>query len=177
MPESTILTCPKCESPMDKVEFARVTVDRCTICGGIWFDGDEHEKLKKMTATEGIDTGGLQTGAKRDRPVTEMKCPRCQGPMTTVQDAEQPHIEYEVCQDGHGAFFDAGEFRDFKEVTVVRVGQGAVAAGDGSSTPKFDPSGTTWRKSGVRSGTGSRTRLPPRRAGSLGGDEPSHRRR
>ena len=133
MPEVTILTCPKCESPMDKVEFARVTVDRCTICGGIWFDGDEHEKLKRMTATEGIDTGGLKTGTKRERPVTEMKCPRCQGPMTVIQDAEQPHIEYEVCQDGHGAFFDAGEFRDFKEVTVFESVKGLwrrVTGGD-----------------------------------------------
>ena len=51
-------------------------------------------------------------------PVMKMKCPRCDGPMTTIQDAEQPHIEYEMCQEGHGTFFDAGEFRDFKEVTV-----------------------------------------------------------
>ena len=124
MPEATILTCPKCESTMDKVEFARVTVDRCTICGGVWFDGDEVDKLKAMTGSEVIDTGGLKTGAGKDTPVRKMKCPRCQGPMTVIQDAEQPHIEYEVCQDGHGAFFDAGEFRDFKEVTVVEQVKG-----------------------------------------------------
>ena len=119
MPEQTILTCPKCNSPMDKAEFGSTTVDRCTICGGLWFDRDEHEKLKGLTGSEALDSGGLRTGHKGDTPVTKMHCPRCQGPMTTIQDAEQEHIEYEVCQKGDGAFFDAGEFRDFKEVTLA----------------------------------------------------------
>ena len=31
--------------------------------------------------------------------------------------AGQPHIAYESCGVCHGVFFDAGEFRDFREET------------------------------------------------------------
>ena len=117
--DSTILTCPKCRVPMEKVEFGRVSVDRCPTCDGLWFDEGEARKLKNLTGSESIDAGTDRKAAKKDVPVTKMHCPRCDGPMTTVQDAEQPHIEYEMCQEGHGTFFDAGEFRDFKEVTLV----------------------------------------------------------
>ncbi len=121
--DPTTLVCPKCQAPMEKVEFGRVSVDRCPICEGLWFDKNEHERLKDLTGSEAIDaaTGNAQTP---DVDVQSMKCPRCDGPMTVVQDAEQPHIEYEMCQAGHGVFFDAGEFRDFKEVTLVEsIGQ------------------------------------------------------
>ena len=118
--DSTLLACPKCEVPMEKVEFGRVSVDRCPSCDGLWFDEGEARKLKNLTGSESIDPGtGRNVAGKRDVPVMKMHCPRCNGPMTTVQDAEQPHIEYEMCQEGHGTFFDAGEFRDFKQVTLV----------------------------------------------------------
>ena len=130
MPQTTIadpttLTCPKCEAPMEKVEFGRISVDRCPVCDGLWFDGDEHERLKGMTGAESIDVGSDREAAKTHRPPQEMHCPRCNGPMVMVQDAEQPHIEYEMCMEGHGVFFDAGEFRDFKEVTLAESIAGA----------------------------------------------------
>jgi 4a-hydroxytetrahydrobiopterin dehydratase len=31
-------------------------------------------------------------------------------------DAKQPHLWYEACTECYGIFFDAGEFKDFKEV-------------------------------------------------------------
>ena len=117
--DSTILVCPKCRAPMEKVEFARVSVDRCPSCDGLWFDQGEAVKLKGLTGSETLDVGTNRDVKSRDVPVQKMHCPRCDGPMTTVQDAEQPHIEYEMCQQGHGTFFDAGEFRDFKEVTLL----------------------------------------------------------
>ena len=116
--DPTTLVCPKCVAPMEKVEFGRISVDRCPLCEGLWFDKDEHERLKGLTGSEAIDSAT----AKKDPPqvsVQKMKCPRCDGPMVVIQDAEQPHIEYEMCQEGHGVFFDAGEFRDFKEVTLL----------------------------------------------------------
>ena len=128
--DSTTLTCPKCEAPMEKVEFARVSVDRCPMCDGLWFDEGEMERLKNLTGSETIDVGTERPEAaeRKAMPVQEMKCPRCSGPMTVIQDAEQPHIEYEMCLEGHGTFFDAGEFRDFKEVTL------------------FESIGTAWRR-------------------------------
>jgi Zn-finger nucleic acid-binding protein len=108
------MECPKCDSAMEQVAFNTVTVDRCTQCKGIWFDGVEHKELKKMKGAETIDTGSEKVG-KEYNEMENVACPKCGEAMATVPDKFQPHIRYEVCNSGHGAYFDAGEFKDFKE--------------------------------------------------------------
>jgi hypothetical protein len=39
--------------------------------------------------------------------------------MIQMTDHKQPHIKYESCTVCYGVFFDAGEFRDYKEVTLA----------------------------------------------------------
>ena len=113
-----LLTCPKCENPMDKVDFARVEVDRCTICGGLWFDATELSRLRTATGSEVIDVGGLKTGTAKERPASAMECPKDSTPLVARADPDQEHIEYEQCPKCLGVFFDAGEFKDLKEFTV-----------------------------------------------------------
>jgi hypothetical protein len=38
--------------------------------------------------------------------------------MDRVADPSQPHIRLEACGAGHGVFFDAGEYKDFKQKTI-----------------------------------------------------------
>ncbi len=112
-PELTMsLSCPKCHSPMDPVEFSNVTVDRCKACQGIWLDGTEHRDLKKIAGAEAIDTGSAKVGKEHDK-LGGVACPRCGKTMTVQVDPYQSHISYDVCPDRHGVYFDAGEFRDF----------------------------------------------------------------
>ncbi len=106
------LTCPKCNSPMEPVEFSNVTVDRCKACQGIWFDGTEHRDLKKVSGSEAIDTGSAKVGKEHDM-LGDVPCPRCGQAMTAQVDPYQSHIRYDVCPDRHGVYFDAGEFRDY----------------------------------------------------------------
>jgi len=47
-------------------------------------------------------------------------CPRCHKPMEAVTDPTQSHINCEVCPD-HGFFMDAGEFSDFRELTMKKA--------------------------------------------------------
>lgn len=111
------MECPKCDSAMEKVTFKEVTVDRCTQCKGIWFDGVEHKELKKMKGAETIDTGDAKVGKEYDALV-DVPCPVCEETLKKVADKFQPHIFYDVCPKGHGVYFDAGEFKDFKEETL-----------------------------------------------------------
>lgn len=41
-----------------------------------------------------------------EREKHKMKCPRCGGPLTTVQ---LHSVEVDICPDGHGTWLDAGE--------------------------------------------------------------------
>lgn len=112
------MDCPKCSRAMEKVGYQTIEVDRCTGCKGIWFDMLEQEHLKGMKGSEGIDTGDPEVGKKYNK-VERIQCPLCHTPMIRMVDRDQPHIWYESCTRCFGVFFDAGEFKDYKEHTVL----------------------------------------------------------
>jgi len=114
---SGAMRCPKCRSDMDQIEYEGVEVDRCSICGGIWFDFGEIEQLQNKKAAKEIDTGDKAVG-KQLNTIDNYRCPRCSGAMIKMVDPQQRHIWYEKCRDCHGSFFDAGEFKDLSNLNV-----------------------------------------------------------
>jgi Zn-finger nucleic acid-binding protein len=112
------MNCPKCGAVMKVVNWNDVEVDRCTDCHGLWFDLLEHEDLKKMPGAEALDDGDASIGKRHDAN-RKIDCPKCGVPMIAMTDPEQRHIRFEACMTCSGVFFDAGEFRDFKEKTIV----------------------------------------------------------
>ncbi len=112
------MNCPKCISPMEKVTFAGVEVDRCTDCQGIFFDEFEKDQLQKSRGADAIDIGDAKLG-KEFNKVDRINCPRCGSLMIRMVDLNQRHIWFEHCTVCGGSFFDAGEFRDLKHHTIV----------------------------------------------------------
>lgn len=112
------MTCPKCEGLFEQVEYAGIKVDRCKGCGGLFFEMLEHEHLKTIEGSESIDIGDAQVG-KQYNATHRIKCPSCSAQMIPMVDRDQPHIWYEACTYCYGVFFDAGEFTDYKEKTVL----------------------------------------------------------
>jgi Zn-finger nucleic acid-binding protein len=112
------MDCPKCQSPMEKVTYESIQVERCTKCKGLWFDLRKQEHLKDLKGSESIDVGGSKGGADYNK-VGSIECPICRTPMIRMVDAIQPHIWYESCPTCFGVFFDAGEFRDYKDKTLL----------------------------------------------------------
>jgi Zn-finger nucleic acid-binding protein len=103
---------------MEKVDYHSLIIDRCTGCKGIWFDMLEAEHLKEIKGSEQIDIGDADLG-KQFNKMENIKCPKCQTLMGKMVDNDQPHIRYESCDICYGVFFDAGEFRDYKEESIV----------------------------------------------------------
>jgi Zn-finger nucleic acid-binding protein len=114
------LLCPKCRAPMTPVTFEAVVVDRCTTCGGLWFDLLEHEDLKAVPGAEAIDTGNPEVGARYDQ-VGRIRCPVDDAPMIRMVDKGQPSLWVESCPLCYGVFFDAGEFSEFREENLSRL--------------------------------------------------------
>jgi Zn-finger nucleic acid-binding protein len=102
---------------MVPVEFQGIEVDRCSACGGLWFDLLEHEDLKQLDGSETIDIGDAVKARLHDAQA-HVPCPRDQTNMIPMVDRSQPHIWFESCPVCHGAFFDAGEFKDFTNLTL-----------------------------------------------------------
>ncbi|MDC3952590.1 zf-TFIIB domain-containing protein [Polyangium jinanense] len=114
----TTVNCPKCKAAMEIVVFEDIEVDRCTACKGLWFDSRENERLKSMRGSEIIDSGDPKTGRKNNT-IPYVRCPRDGNPLIRMVDPAQPHLWYETCSTCGGAYFDAGEFRDYKNLTVL----------------------------------------------------------
>jgi Zn-finger nucleic acid-binding protein len=93
---------------MEKVVHHEIEIDRCTNCYGLWFD------LLELL----IDIGDSGVGKLYDN-MKEVNCPQCGARMIKMVDRRQPHLSYEACTVCYGVFFDAGEFRDYKEQGVL----------------------------------------------------------
>jgi Zn-finger nucleic acid-binding protein len=102
---------------MIAVQFGGVEVDRCSGCGGLWFDLLEHEELRTTPGAGVIDSGDPALGARYDA-VGLIRCPVDAEPMVRMVDRAQPTLWLESCPLCFGVFFDAGEFSDFREENV-----------------------------------------------------------
>ncbi len=52
------LMCPKCQAPMRTLERSRVTIERCTECGGVFLDRGELEHLEESEMAAGPGDAG-----------------------------------------------------------------------------------------------------------------------
>lgn len=118
------LQCPKCKHGMEEVSYDGINVDRCTHCKGLWFDGDEAQRLKRIAGSEVVDEGDPALGRKYDQ-VQDINCPHCGRTMEKTSHWKQTHIWYEICRE-HGIFMDAGEFTDFKTEKLIDLFRGIV---------------------------------------------------
>lgn len=123
------MDCPKCNAAMNEKDFRTlqglVTFDQCSSCRGFWFDTGEAEKLKDAWRPDFIDSGDPEKGKELNK-VRDVNCPRCGKQMDQVSDPKQRHIQFETCRE-HGVFMDAGEFRDYKNETVMDIFRGVVS--------------------------------------------------
>lgn len=114
------MKCPKCNSDMSIVKHEYVQVDKCTNCGGIWFDLMEREDLLKMKNSEKIDTSVFQNSVDNtNKPEAKIRCPKCNVNMHILRDILQNQIEYEQCGSCRGVFLDKGEFADLKDFSLT----------------------------------------------------------
>lgn len=117
------LNCPKCQGDLEEVVYANIEVERCVDCKGIWFDSLEAQTLKEIEGSETLDVGQPETGSKFNE-VGDINCPKCRTKMTKMVELNQPHIWYEKCPVCYGIWFDAGEFKDYKEENFMDAVKG-----------------------------------------------------
>ena len=111
------MQCPKCASAMEAIAILSARSQRCTQCGGLWLTMGENRLLK--AEAERVDTGDAAVG-ERYNHIDRINCPVCvERPLVRMVDPQQPHIWFESCSHCFGRFYDAGEFRDYAEHTLM----------------------------------------------------------
>ena len=112
------MNCPKCSAAMKLLTVGAYTVDRCTGCAGLWFNLREHEHIAELPEqVQRLDTGEAAKGVDQNQK-RDIACPACNVKMLKLSVPTQSHIKYESCPVCHGAFFDAGEFKDYSSRTL-----------------------------------------------------------
>jgi Zn-finger nucleic acid-binding protein len=104
------MKCPVCKVTTTAVEHDKIEIDYCSICHGIWFDRGELELLLDSFSM-GTASYLLKSMAKRpQQKVTEKtrKCPICDRKMRKTG-IGSGQIIIDVCNAGHGLWFDGGE--------------------------------------------------------------------
>jgi Zn-finger nucleic acid-binding protein len=107
----TVLTCPGCTGQMRAFQAGTLTLDRCTFCRGLWFDGGELE------ATLGKRPQARLT----DGQESSRRCPRC---VTPMRPAECGGLRVEFCTRCNGVFLDDGELTALNGGQPVRIQAG-----------------------------------------------------
>lgn len=109
------MNCPKCNGKFEPLTTHNIEVDRCINCRGIWFDNMENEHLASFPDAEKIDIGDAVEGKKYDR-ISNINCPKCKTMMVRMLDDRHGHqVWFEICNICSGAFFDAGEFKEYAQ--------------------------------------------------------------
>lgn len=111
------MKCPKCHSDFEQLNTPFGDVERCLNCKGLWLDMLQHEDLKDIA--ESIDIGDPDVG-KQYNELSDTRCPVCaNSSMLRMVDVQQPHIWFESCPTCYGRFYDAGEFRDLNNYSIL----------------------------------------------------------
>jgi Zn-finger nucleic acid-binding protein len=105
------MKCPVCKISTTAIEFDKIELDYCPACRGIWFDRGELELLLDMR------TGGAARDLvnillqRPEQKVSERsrKCPICRRTMRKIDIGSGREILIDVCNSGHGLWFDGGE--------------------------------------------------------------------
>jgi len=113
------MNCPKCQADMEQIRISGIEIDRCTRCQGIWFDQQEQSQVRSARGSYKADIGHQAIGEYYNA-IRNIQCPRCDVPMQEekLRRGRIP-IQIEICPQCHGSYFDAGEFRDFAEPTIL----------------------------------------------------------
>ncbi|MFZ2357292.1 MAG: zf-TFIIB domain-containing protein [Candidatus Omnitrophota bacterium] len=117
--------CPKCKKESSqKIKIGDVKIDRCSKCGGLWFEKDELRLAKDKKAPEArwVDVeikdksiNWFQFEFWKDKVKFKAKkgikyCPTDETPLYQLNYGDTP-IKIDVCGICHGIWLDKGEFK------------------------------------------------------------------
>ena len=111
------MQCPKYLADMTVIDYQGIEIDRCSDCCWVFFDHLEKEDLKAHEGADAIDIDDEFVGA-RFNEIPDVPCPKCNVKMSHVPHTEPYEIKFESCPQCNGAFFYAGEFRDYMEEEI-----------------------------------------------------------
>jgi len=107
---------------MEKLDIGGVKIDRCPKTGAIWLDRGELGQLALLSAKYKGIIKAIDEHREDDVPREargRIRSPRTGALMIIVQDPDDPSVEFDVCPECGGCFFDSGELAELTEYSFV----------------------------------------------------------
>ena len=103
------MNCPKCKTErLAGFTIKGVTVDRCSACGGVWFDAEE---LSQLLSEEAQHVARLLKGRVNEQADEKKgRCPRDTSQLIRVYSSIDRSVVLDACGECRGVWLDAGEF-------------------------------------------------------------------
>lgn len=120
------MDCPNCQTKMNEIATkskygAKIFIDQCPNCGGLWFDGMEMYQVQKDTA-DLIDKIDKEKLIKNTVVKKNILCPKDSALLRVFSDLNFPaFIKVESCPQCGGFFFNRGEYKEFYEERQKRT--------------------------------------------------------
>jgi uncharacterized protein len=113
------MKCPRDGSELEtKTYEAKIEVDACPKCGGMWLDHGELEAIQETrendyrkvlgTVSDTVKRSIVEVAQMETAPVG---CVKCGTEMDTREYGYCSQIIIDTCPDGHGVWLDAGEIQ------------------------------------------------------------------
>lgn len=125
--------CPVCDKTMHLVYFFDIELDFCRLCGGLWFDGGEMEKvLSKRNVPRRLTVPLAYDLTQRKVEEGKRLCPRCKDTMKVMKYKE---VNVDICLRCQGIWLDRyelaqimGQAKQLKKIRYVDDGMGQYRA-------------------------------------------------
>lgn len=142
--------CPSCGKTMKELNYVKgsdVAVDCCEGCGGMWLDGGEIGQIKEMADSQELPKLRLLRSMWDLRSSVRGKargCPKCDGKVEKFDVDER--VTLDLCNKCHGLWFDAGEIKDYFELTedIPNLSQALASAKPTGISCKMCSTGQQW---------------------------------
>ncbi|HVU02902.1 MAG TPA: zf-TFIIB domain-containing protein [Polyangiaceae bacterium] len=113
------MKCPRDGSVLEtKTYEAKIEVDVCPSCGGMWLDHGELEAIQeakehdyRKSLEEVADTVSRSINQVVQETTAPIACVKCGTRMDTREYAYCSQIVIDTCPEGHGMWLDAGEIQ------------------------------------------------------------------
>lgn len=112
------LDCPRCTiGKLEEVEIDEVLIDRCLVCGGLWFDQGE------LTQMVGDDNAVKEIEAAIPSEKSDILCPRCIDTTLRKQEVcelQGKSIDIFRCPSCLGTWMDRGVLRRSEDQHIAQ---------------------------------------------------------
>lgn len=121
------MKCPKCGKYLDEISVNHCKVDRCSVCGGIWFDKDELSAVKdeRDKNLSWLDFDLWKDENKLKPSGTFIDCPRDGSPLFKIKYGPSG-VMVDVCLECRGVWLDKDELDKIVEELKEKVNKETI---------------------------------------------------